>query len=72
MLPYPFHEKEYIVTITLIFFLFFHSELCWGKAVVAYTKPQQRRKKESKRLRREGDQIRSRLLIQQSKKEENE
>ena len=34
----------------------FFSEVCWGKAMVAYTKPQQR-KKESERLRREGDQI---------------
>ena len=27
------------------------SELCWGKAVVAYTKPQQRKKEESEQLR---------------------
>ena len=31
------------------------SELCWGNAMVAYTKPQQRKKEESKRLRGEGD-----------------
>ena len=38
--------------------LFFFSELCWGKAVVAYTMPQQRKKKErSERLRGERDQI---------------
>ena len=36
-------------------FLFF-SELCWGKAVVAYTKPEQRKKEESERLRGERDQ----------------
>ena len=36
-------------------FLFF-SELCWGKAVVAYTMPQQRKKEESERLRGERDQ----------------
>ena len=30
-------------------FLFF-SELCWGKAMVAYTKPQQRKKEQSDRL----------------------
>ena len=41
------------------FFLFFSfSELCWGKAMVAYTMPQQRKKKErSERLRGERDQI---------------
>ena len=33
------------------------SELCWGKSVVAYTKPQQRKKEESERLRGERDQI---------------
>ena len=27
------------------------SELCWGKAMVAYTKPQQGKKEESERLR---------------------
>ena len=36
---------------------FFFSELCWGKAMVAYTKPQQRKKEESERLRGERDQI---------------
>ena len=35
----------------------FFSELCWGKAMVVYTKPQQRKKEESKRLRGERDQI---------------
>ena len=35
----------------------FFSELCWGKATVAYTKLQQRKKEESKRLRGERDQI---------------
>ena len=33
------------------------SGLCWGKAAVAYTKPQQRKKEESERLRGERDQI---------------
>ena len=33
------------------------SELCWGKAMVAYTKPQQGKKEESERLRGERDQI---------------
>ena len=33
------------------------SELCWGKAMVAYTKPQKRKKKVSERLRGAGDQI---------------
>ena len=37
---------------------FFFSEICWGKAMVAYTKPQQRRNNEgSERLRGEKDQI---------------
>ena len=37
---------------------FFLSESCWGKAMVAYTIPQQRKKKErSERLRGERDQI---------------
>ena len=31
----------------------FFSELCWGQATVAYTKPQQRKKEESERLRGE-------------------
>ena len=35
----------------------FFSELRWGKAVVAYTKPQQRKKEESAKLRGERDQI---------------
>ena len=35
----------------------FLSELCRERAVVAYTKPQQREKEESKRLRGERDQI---------------
>ena len=45
--------------LSVFFFFFsvlFFSELCWGKAVVAYTKPQQR-KKEGGRLRGERDQI---------------
>ena len=33
------------------------SELCWGKTVVVYTKPQQRKKEESERLRGKGDDI---------------
>ena len=36
---------------------FFFSELCWGKAMVAYTKSQQRKKEESEMLRGERDQI---------------
>ena len=36
---------------------FFFSELCWGKAMVAYTMTQQRKKEESERLRGERDQI---------------
>ena len=37
--------------------LFLFSEWCWGKAMVAYTKPQQWKKEESERLRGEGDKI---------------
>ena len=37
--------------------LFSFSELCWGKAMVANTMPQQRKKEESERLRGERDQI---------------
>ena len=33
------------------------SELCWGKTMVDYAKPQQRKKEESEGLRGEGDQI---------------
>ena len=35
----------------------FFSELCWGKTMVAYTMPQQRKKEESKRLRGKRDPI---------------
>ena len=38
-----------------IFFSF--SELYWGKATVAYRKPQQRKKEEIERLRGERDQM---------------
>ena len=37
--------------------ILFVSELCKGKAMVAHTKPQQGKKEESERLRRERDQI---------------
>ena len=33
------------------------SELCWGKAMVAYTMPQQRKKEKRERLRGERDQM---------------
>ena len=39
-----------------LFFLFF-SEICWRKAMVAYTMPQQRKKEESERLKGERDQV---------------
>ena len=39
------------------FELSFFSELCCGNILVAYTKPQQRKKEESDRLRGERDQI---------------
>ena len=41
--------------------IIFFSELCWGKAMVAYTKPQQCKKAESERLRGERE-VRSSLL----------
>ena len=41
---------------------FFFSELCWGKAMVGYTKPQLRKKEESEKLRGERE-IQSALLI---------
>ena len=37
--------------------IFLGGGLCWGNAMVAYTKPPQRKKEESKRLRGERDQI---------------
>ena len=39
------------------FLVIFFSELCWEKAMVAYTKPQQWKKEENERLRGEGDNI---------------
>ena len=36
---------------------FFHRWLCWGKATVAYTQPEQWKIEEGKRLRGERDQI---------------
>ena len=38
-------------------FYFFPYGLCWGKVMVAYIKPQQRKKKESEKLRGEEDEI---------------
>ena len=49
-------DKEYRGHDRAIFFFF--SELCLGKAMVAYTMPQQRKKEESERLRGERNQIR--------------
>ena len=37
-------------------FMLFFSELCYGKTMVAYTKPQQWKREENERLRGEGDQ----------------
>ena len=37
----------------LLLLVLFFSELCWGKATVAYTQPQQWQKEESERLRGE-------------------
>ena len=38
-------------------FFFFFSELCWGKAMAAFTKARQSKKEESERLKGERDQI---------------
>ena len=38
------------------------TEFCWGKAMLAYTKPPQRKKEESERLRGKRE-VRSSLLI---------
>ena len=48
--------------IFFIFVCFFSNELCWGKALVAYTKPQKLKKEESERVRGERE-IRSSSLI---------
>ena len=58
--PFAFQSKEIPrsleIKVRVIHKIFF-SELRWGKAMVAYTKPQQRKKEESERLRGERDQI---------------
>ena len=48
-LIYFFYMFLYVICIFIhhIYFFFF-SELCWGKAMVAYTKPQQGGKKKAK------------------------
>ena len=38
-------------------YIVFFSELCWGKAMVAYRMPQQRKKEESEMLRGERGKI---------------
>ena len=43
--------------IAMVLYCTFFSELRWGKAMVANTMPQQRKKEESEKLRGEGDQI---------------
>ena len=45
------------VLVKRVILLLYHCELSWGKGMVAYTKPQQRKKEESERLRGERDQI---------------
>ena len=45
---FPFHSPDKF---------YFFSELYWGNAVVAYTKPQQRKKEEGERLRGGRDQV---------------
>ena len=50
-------QQTELPRLALSFFLFFFSELFWGKAVVANTKPQQRKKEASEKLREERDQM---------------
>ena len=45
------------ITYSLNAFFLFFNELCWGNAMVAYTKPQQWKKEASKMLRGERDPI---------------
>ena len=54
--------KQELDTIMSYIFFFF-SGLCRGKAMVAYTKPKQRKKEESERLRREREIISSLLIL---------
>ena len=49
--------SAYLAFICRIFFYFIFNKLCRGKAMVAYTKPQQMRREESKWLRGEIDCI---------------
>ena len=51
------HRMENTKCYVFSFIFNFFSGLCWGKAMVAYTKPQQRKKEESERLRGERGQI---------------
>ena len=52
-----FHVFCLLSHVNCHFSLFFFSELCWGKAMVTYTMPQQRKKEESEQLRGERDKI---------------
>ena len=51
------YESPRLQFLPLIIFVDFIGELCWGKAMETYTKPQQRKKEKSQRLRGERDQI---------------
>ena len=51
------YSKNFTFKYLKLLYAFFFSELCWGKAMVAYPMPQQRKKEESKRLRADRDQI---------------
>ena len=48
---FPNIEDAGWISNSLFFVNFFSSELCWEKATVAYTMPQQRKKEEIERLR---------------------
>ena len=45
------------ISLQINFCVFFFSKLCRGKAMVAYTKPQQRKKEECKKLRGERGKV---------------
>ena len=54
---------QIIHVLIYIYTSFYFSELCWGKAMVAYRKSQQRRKKEKNERLRGEREIRSSLFI---------
>ena len=49
--------------IVMMIMMISFSELCWGMVMMAYAKPQQRKKEESKRLRGGRDQIKFIMMM---------